>query len=311
MGAVLGHTDVDNCSYSKVRISGEAVSILSSDFGWTADRTVVLFRGFFLAPNSHQHSIVRFHRLVNRFIKLVNFLNRISFGSSSQGYIERQALYACITCTPDAVKDEKKRAGICVGCSMECHDGHELIELYTKRNFRCDCGTSKILAVRCKLAPLLREDNDKNTYNQNFGGVYCICKRPYPDPEDDIEDEMIQCIICEDWYHSRHLESAGPASTEFEEMVCAGCVKQNEFLHCYSHLSVTAVAPTKISKSDEKDTVDIVTTPNNAEKTNKIESTSNEQKTEQAKASPKKCDNESKEEEATATGTHAAYISGV
>jgi E3 ubiquitin-protein ligase UBR7 len=52
------------------------------------------------------------------------------------------------------------------------------------------------------------EHNDKNTYNHNFKGLYCICRRPYPDPEDedtheDDEDEMIQCVICEDWLHGR------------------------------------------------------------------------------------------------------------
>lgn len=43
-------------------------------------------------------------------------------------------------------------------------------------------------------------------YNQNFRGLYCTCHRPYPDIEDAIPDDMIQCIICEDWYHGRHLE---------------------------------------------------------------------------------------------------------
>ena len=45
--------------------------------------------------------------------------------------------------------------------------------------------------------------NEKNTYNQNFRGLYCTCRRPYPDPEDEIDDEMIQCVVCEDWYHGR------------------------------------------------------------------------------------------------------------
>lgn len=47
------------------------------------------------------------------------------------------------------------------------------------------------------------EINSLNSYNQNFTGVYCTCKRPYPDPEDNTDDEMIQCIICEDWFHGR------------------------------------------------------------------------------------------------------------
>lgn len=45
--------------------------------------------------------------------------------------------------------------------------------------------------------------NSNNVYNQNFVGTYCTCNRPYPDPEDTVEDEMIQCIICEDWFHKR------------------------------------------------------------------------------------------------------------
>ena len=44
-------------------------------------------------------------------------------------------------------------------------------------------------------------------YNQNYRGVYCTCHRPYPDPEDDTPDEMIQCVVCEDWFHGRHLQA--------------------------------------------------------------------------------------------------------
>lgn len=47
------------------------------------------------------------------------------------------------------------------------------------------------------------EVNSSNKYNQNFTGTYCTCKRPYPDPEDPIDDEMIQCVSCEDWFHKR------------------------------------------------------------------------------------------------------------
>jgi len=30
------------------------------------------------------------------------------------------------------------------------------------------------------------ELNEENTYNQNFKGLYCVCSRPYPDPEDEV-----------------------------------------------------------------------------------------------------------------------------
>lgn len=46
-------------------------------------------------------------------------------------------------------------------------------------------------------------DNPENSYNQNFDGVYCTCSRPYPDPENDVSDDMMQCVMCEDWYHSK------------------------------------------------------------------------------------------------------------
>ena len=62
--------------------------------------------------------------------------------------------------------------------------GHSLVELYTKRNFRCDCGTSRLI-TRCKLEPD-KQENTENKYNQNFRGLYCTCSRPYPDPEDPV-----------------------------------------------------------------------------------------------------------------------------
>ena len=63
---------------------------------------------------------------------------------------------------------------------------------------------TKFFALKPEKAP----ENTENKYNQNFRGVYCICHRPYPDPEDTVPDEMIQCVVCEDWFHSRHLGRA-------------------------------------------------------------------------------------------------------
>ncbi|KAJ2027581.1 hypothetical protein GGI08_009888, partial [Coemansia sp. S2] len=69
-----------------------------------------------------------------------------------KGYI-RQPLYACLTCTHPPLKycqgasssDSTEPAGMCYSCSIECHAGHEVIELFTKRQFRCDCGTKRLL----------------------------------------------------------------------------------------------------------------------------------------------------------------------
>ena len=68
------------------------------------------------------------------------------------GYI-RQHVFACKTCYEeiDGIKqegeenkdEEVRHCGLCLGCSLHCHQGHTLYELFDKRAFKCDCGTSK------------------------------------------------------------------------------------------------------------------------------------------------------------------------
>ncbi|KAH8391977.1 hypothetical protein KR215_011168 [Drosophila sulfurigaster] len=167
-----------------------------------------------------------------------------------KGAIQRQALYSCLTCCPEARNDVSKSAGICLACSYRCHEHHELIELYTKRNFRCDCPTLKMgTEKRCALNAQLDEvqpANTDNQYNQNFQGLYCKCKRPYPDPERTTEEIMLQCAICEDWFHLAHME-APPAANEkwldaCSEMICDDCMKSHEFLKDYTGLALQPVA---------------------------------------------------------------------
>nr|CAG4651906.1 EOG090X07TK [Triops cancriformis] len=151
----------------------------------------------------------------------------------SKGILKRQALYACRTCVPETTADSDL-AGICLACSYNCHEGHDLVELYTKREFRCDCGNSKFpKQQKCTLQPDKSPVNDCNQYNHNFRGLYCTCNRPYPDPEDDTPDEMIQCILCEDWFHGRHLEADIPPEQEYAEMVCQQCMNAHQFLRAY------------------------------------------------------------------------------
>jgi E3 ubiquitin-protein ligase UBR7 len=150
----------------------------------------------------------------------------------SRGYVKRQALYACMTCIPLS-DDGLKPGGICLACSYHCHEGHELVELYTKRNFKCDCGNSRFANNKCNLEPNKSAVNDLNSYNHNFRGMYCTCGRPYPDPEDVIDDEMIQCVVCEDWYHGRHLGSSIPVHHDYGEMVCGTCMHKHAFLWHY------------------------------------------------------------------------------
>lgn len=37
-----------------------------------------------------------------------------------KGYMKRQAVFSCLTCTPSG------DAGFCTACSLACHDGHEV-----------------------------------------------------------------------------------------------------------------------------------------------------------------------------------------
>jgi E3 ubiquitin-protein ligase UBR7 len=92
---------------------------------------------------------------------------------------------------------------------------NKIVELWTKRNFRCDCGNSKFGEFFCKLFPNKDIENADNSYNHNFKGSYCTCGRPYPDPDAEEQVEMIQCCICEDWFHEEHLglESSGEVSS--------------------------------------------------------------------------------------------------
>lgn len=164
------------------------------------------------------------------------------------GYVKRQALYACVTCA----RETGRVAGVCLACSLACHDGHTQYELYTKRLFRCDCGNSRF-KHKCKLVPVKAAENDANQYGENFDGLYCTCKRPYPDPEAEDDVSMYQCCVCENWFHLAHLSfnAAKPASDgnkqsaddeqqdELEaldaeaELTCHSCMQRFPFLEYY------------------------------------------------------------------------------
>ncbi|XWS61614.1 hypothetical protein CRYUN_Cryun07bG0141400 [Craigia yunnanensis] len=172
----------------------------------------------------------------------------------SKGYMKRQAIFSCVTCTPNG------NAGICTACCLSCHDGHEVLELWTKRNFRCDCGNSKFGEFLCKLFPNKDVENIKNSYNHNFKGVYCTCNRLYPDPDLQEQVEMIQCCMCEDWFHEEHISLNSPNEIPrdeegeplYEDFICKACSAVCSFLTLYPKTIWAArrlpVAPDTTSK---------------------------------------------------------------
>jgi E3 ubiquitin-protein ligase UBR7 len=155
--------------------------------------------------------------------------------------MKRQALYACLTCNPKNAPFFQE-GGVCLACSYKCHEGHEMVELYTKRNFRCDCGNKKFPDNPCALQKDKEEYNDKNLYSQNFSGLYCNCHRPYPDPDESAAESspMIQCVICEDWYHTEHVVPSTDSESDYDfeggtvELICQNCTLKLDFLRYYA-----------------------------------------------------------------------------
>lgn len=137
-----------------------------------------------------------------------------------RGYIS-QPVYACRVCSKGELK------GFCYGCSMTCHLDHasEVIELFTKRDFRCDCPT--LHHNHCSLHERIVEENGKNAYNHNFEGLYCVCNKPYLESED-----MIQCELCQDWFHDDCLKKEDIIFdiSDESEFVCLQCVRKYSFI---------------------------------------------------------------------------------
>lgn len=166
----------------------------------------------------------------------------------------RQDVYTCRTCTPGFAAQEaaakvgvnglvgltsvEKIAGFCRGCRTECHSRPEcdVIDIYSKRGFRCDCGNNRMNNT-CNLhknKPAPAQKN-KDIYNHNFVGKYCRCDKGCDGP-----GEMMQCVVCEDWFHESCLRmpnGLNPADCDLEnikfEFLCRGCAKKLPFLEDY------------------------------------------------------------------------------
>ncbi|KAI9652853.1 MAG: hypothetical protein M1831_006378 [Alyxoria varia] len=137
----------------------------------------------------------------------------------------RQSLYACLTCNPPESKtsDTYQPAGVCYSCSISCHGEHELVELFTRRNFTCDCGTTRLPSTSPCALRVNPETGNKgdvhsekphlgNRYNQNFRNRFCGCGELY-DPTTE-KGTMFQCVglgtvedggCGEDWWHPECL----------------------------------------------------------------------------------------------------------
>ncbi|EGG12423.1 uncharacterized protein MELLADRAFT_70616 [Melampsora larici-populina 98AG31] len=145
----------------------------------------------------------------------------------------RQSIYSCLTCNPPQETQDSKtnsQAGICASCSINCHTDHQLVELFIRRNFLCDCGTKRCNEGKCELRLEDQNSEDEvenlNKYDHNFNGEFCICERGKKyDPETETED-MYQCLSCEDWRHASCL-GGFPDPETWDDLICAKCVMGN------------------------------------------------------------------------------------
>ncbi|RCI12865.1 hypothetical protein L249_0561 [Ophiocordyceps polyrhachis-furcata BCC 54312] len=141
----------------------------------------------------------------------------------------RQSVFACLTCNPPPASADQgwTPAGVCYACSVQCHGEHNLVEIFLKRNFTCDCGTTRIPSTSpCSLrvnketktkGGVVSEEAGANQYNQNFRNRFCACECDY-DPFQQ-KGTMFQCLglgtpeiggCGEDWYHPGCLVGLGP-----------------------------------------------------------------------------------------------------
>jgi len=111
---------------------------------------------------------------------------------------------------------------------VQCHGEHTLVEIFNKRNFTCDCGTTRLPstspcnirinpATNTKGGVHSEEPSPSNKYNQNFKNRFCGCECDY-DPFQQ-KGTMFQCLglgahdtggCGEDWYHPGCIVGLGP-----------------------------------------------------------------------------------------------------
>lgn len=150
------------------------------------------------------------------------------FCSYEQG-AKTQNVYLCSTCSDKSGVP----VAVCFACSMKCHLEHNIVELFLKRDIRCDCGTGGLPACGAREESAHVDGrNAENVYepSHNYRGVFCWCQRPY-EPEEGV---MLQCVRCTDWYHTKCIAENNGGNVEFapddEEvfdmtmLVCKNCM---------------------------------------------------------------------------------------
>eukprot|EP00475_Leptophrys_vorax_P007055 TRINITY_DN14449_c0_g1_i2.p1 TRINITY_DN14449_c0_g1~~TRINITY_DN14449_c0_g1_i2.p1 ORF type:complete len:268 (-),score=59.06 TRINITY_DN14449_c0_g1_i2:114-917(-) len=104
------------------------------------------------------------------------------------------------------------------------------MEIFNKRQFCCDCGNPKFKNATVPFCEFAFKShlNAENKYGHNFAGRYCYCDSKY----DEDQDTMLQCILCEDWFHERCISVPVPPEQD-QDMFCKNCILNHPCLQPY------------------------------------------------------------------------------
>ncbi|KAK4695541.1 E3 ubiquitin-protein ligase UBR7, partial [Lecanoromycetidae sp. Uapishka_2] len=159
----------------------------------------------------------------------------------------KQNLFACLTCNPPPASPSGSftPAAVCYSCSIACHGEHTLVELFNRRNFTCDCGTTRLpVTSPCTLridpatgmkGPVHSQvPAEGNTYNQNCQNRFCGCGEVYNAEEE--KGTMYQCLglagesdggCGEDWWHPECILGLGRDWAKDRQAARDKAIKEN------------------------------------------------------------------------------------
>ncbi|KAJ3378209.1 hypothetical protein HDU84_007831 [Entophlyctis sp. JEL0112] len=144
-----------------------------------------------------------------------------------------QEVYSCLDCCFPAL--------VCYACFVRCHTRHDAVHLGVRRNFLCQCVA--IPDSKCELAARCSDSAQHLSHSNSFDkdvflGLFCFCKTKYKDDDEPADSFMLQCCLCENWFHDRCIKDC-PDENSVGEFICKNCVAANLFLWLYSDQSVS------------------------------------------------------------------------
>ncbi|KAB8346318.1 hypothetical protein FH972_023362 [Carpinus fangiana] len=180
----------------------------------------------------------------------------------------RQTLFSCLTCNPPSADAGApyQPAGVCYSCSISCHGEHELVELFARRDFECDCGTTRLPSTSPCCLRINGETGLKggvhseqptptNKYNQNYKNRFCGCGDTYDATTE--RGTMFQCLglaaeedggCGEDWWHPECLLGLPRDLAPRTKATGNSIPEQSDLLSSTEEAAVTADKPTPTNK---------------------------------------------------------------